>query len=71
MADILQDFPIAAPPARVFAAIAAPVGLDQWWTIRSTGSPSAGSGNDLDFGPDYQWKARVVPRCRTGSSSSS
>lgn len=60
MADILQDFPIAARAADVFAAVATPAGLNQWWTLRSSGSPSTGSGYELDFGPGYHWKARVV-----------
>jgi uncharacterized protein YndB with AHSA1/START domain len=60
MTDILQDFPIAAPASKVFAAVATPAGLDEWWTMSSAGTPSLGSEYALDFGPDYQWKARVV-----------
>lgn len=65
MADILQDFPIAAPVSEVFAAVATPAGLNEWWTITSTGTPSAGAVYHLDFGPGYQWKGRVV-RCVPG-----
>lgn len=61
---MLQDFPIAAPPDRVFAAISTPAGLDQWWTLSSSGTPAQGSEYALDFGPEYQWRARVV-RCVT------
>ncbi len=60
MADIVQDFPIAAPIADVFAAIATPRGLDEWWTLRSSGTPAPGAEYLLDFGPEYQWKAQVV-----------
>lgn len=60
MADILQDFPIAAPAAKVFAAVAYPEGLDEWWSISSSGTPAVGNEYALDFGPEYQWKARVV-----------
>ena len=60
MADILQDFPIQAPPDRVFAAVSAPALLDEWWTLRSSGEPATGSTYDLDFGPGYQWQAVVT-----------
>lgn len=60
MADILHDFPIAAPPDRVFEAIATPRGLDTWWTMRSTGQPALGAEYSLYFGPDYDWRARVT-----------
>ena len=62
MPDILQDFPIRASPERVFDAISTPAGLDAWWAIRSSGSPARGNVYDLDFGPDYQWRA-VVTEC--------
>ena len=60
MPDILQDFPIAASPERVFDAISSPKLLDEWWTLRSTGRPRVGTTYELDFGPDYQWKAEVT-----------
>lgn len=60
MQDILQDFPIAAPADRVFAAVSTPAGLDQWWTLRSTGQPEVGAVYELDFGPQYQWRAEVT-----------
>ena len=59
MADILQDFPIRATPDRVFDAVSNPALLDQWWTLRSTGKPTAGETYELDFGPQYQWRAVV------------
>ncbi len=65
MADILQDFPIKATPARVFEAVSQPAGLDQWWTVRSSGQPAVGSTYELDFGPAYQWRA-VVTRAEPG-----
>jgi uncharacterized protein YndB with AHSA1/START domain len=60
MPDILQDFPIAAPPARVFDAVSAPELLDEWWTLRSSGRPSVGAPYELDFGPGYRWTAEVT-----------
>lgn len=62
MPDIVMDFPVAAPPSRVFAAISTPAGLDQWWTLGCQGTASIGEAFVLDFGPGYQWKGKVV-RC--------
>ena len=62
MADILQDFPIRVPPARVFGGISSPAGIDQWWTLRSSGHPAPGARYELDFGPGYAWRA-VVTQC--------
>jgi uncharacterized protein YndB with AHSA1/START domain len=65
--DILQEFPIAAPPSRVFDAVSTPALLDEWWTIRSTGRPTLGATYELDFGPGYFWKAEVT-RAEPGSA---
>jgi uncharacterized protein YndB with AHSA1/START domain len=64
MADILHDLPIAAPAARVFEMVSTPGGLDRWWSLRSEGKPHVGAVYALDFGPGYQWSARVS-RCET------
>ena len=67
MPDILQDFPIRAPVARVFEAVSSPPGLDRWWTLRSSGQPALGAEYQLWFGPEYDWRARVT-RCEPGRS---
>jgi len=67
MADILQEFPIAADPARVFRAVSQPAGLDEWWTLHSSGNADVGSTYELDFGPDYRWGA-VVTKSEPGSA---
>lgn len=60
MADILEDFPIAVPPAKVFGAITMPAGLDQWWTTTSAGKPANGAEYELRFGPGFDWRAKVT-----------
>jgi uncharacterized protein YndB with AHSA1/START domain len=60
MADILQDFPIRAAPAKVFEAISSPAGLDAWWAITTKGVPALGNEYELDFGPGYAWRASVT-----------
>jgi uncharacterized protein YndB with AHSA1/START domain len=62
MPDILHDFPIKAPPTRVFAAVSTANGLDTWWTKSSNGTPATGEEYALSFGPEYEWRARVT-RC--------
>lgn len=60
MPDILQALPIRAPIERVYDAITTPVGLDEWWTLRSTGTAREGTDYTLYFGPEYDWRARVT-----------
>lgn len=62
MPDIVHEFPINKSAAQVFAGMVTPAGLDQWWTKTSRGKPKEGEEYDLDFGPEYQWKAEVA-RC--------
>jgi uncharacterized protein YndB with AHSA1/START domain len=62
MPDIFHDFPIQAPPERVFEAVSTPAGLDCWWTKKSRGRAAAGEEYTLWFGPKYDWRARVT-RC--------
>jgi uncharacterized protein YndB with AHSA1/START domain len=59
-ADILHDFPIAVPAARVFDSVSSPAGLDQWWTKTSRGEPRAGAGYELGFGAGFDWRASVT-----------
>ena len=61
MADILQNFPMRVPPNRAFDGVSQPALLDQWWTFRSNGQPAIGATcNELDFGPNYRWRAVVI-----------
>ena len=60
MADIFLDFSIKAPLDRVFQAFSRPEDLAVWWTRRSEGTPAAGADYKLDFGPGYEWQAKVT-----------
>ena len=60
MPDILHEFPINAPVARVFDAVSTPQGLDRWWTKRSAGAAGIGNTWELYFGPEYDWRAIVT-----------
>lgn len=57
MPDVVHDFPIVAPAARVFEALSTPAGLDVWWTKSSTGEPVQGATYELHFGKGYDWRA--------------
>lgn len=62
MADIVHQFPIAAAPLEIFAALSTPEGLSAWWTLTAEGEPVESAIWQLGFGPGYDWKA-VVSRC--------
>ena len=64
MPDILHDFPIFAPISKVFEAVSTPEGLDRWWTLTSSGEPRPNNTFELQFGPEYDWRARVS-RCES------
>src|SRR5262249_26867357 len=53
------EFFIKAPIDQVFASISTPSGLDTWWTKSSSGEPGLDADYVLDFGPGYQWRAKV------------
>jgi uncharacterized protein YndB with AHSA1/START domain len=59
MPDIVHQFPIEAPVARVFDAVSTPTGLDAWWTLRCAGTPGLDATYELYFGPEYDWRAVV------------
>lgn len=60
MANIVQQFTVKAPMDRVFKAMATPEGLALWWTKTSGGTPQEGAEYSLFFGPEYDWRARVI-----------
>jgi uncharacterized protein YndB with AHSA1/START domain len=60
MADVVQELPINATRQRVFDAVSSPAGLATWWAKGASGAPVEGTEYELDFGPEYQWRARVT-----------
>ncbi len=59
MADILYDFPVAAPAGKVYAAVSTADGLNAWWTLTAEVD---GPNYALGFGPEYAWQAEVTER---------
>lgn len=60
MPDILHQFQLAAPAEKVFDAFVIPTGLDSWWTLKSSGIPELNEEYQFDFGPTYDWRAKVI-----------
>jgi len=60
MADILQDFIIRVPAARVYEAVSSAEGLNEWWTRAASGTPVPDARYELDFGPGHVWRAVVT-----------
>jgi uncharacterized protein YndB with AHSA1/START domain len=50
MPDIVHRIGVAAPPARVYRAIATRSGLINWWTWHVTGEPAPGAVIHFRFG---------------------
>lgn len=60
MPDILHDLPIHGSLDAVFQGVSTPIGLDRWWTQTSTGETTIDALLTLNFGPGYEWHARVT-----------
>jgi uncharacterized protein YndB with AHSA1/START domain len=60
VADIIQEFMVKAPAARVMEMFTTPDGLDRWWTKRSAGVAKENAEYTLHFGPGYDWRAKVT-----------
>jgi uncharacterized protein YndB with AHSA1/START domain len=60
MPDILHHFFVKAPAQKVFDAFARPEGLNSWWPKESAGKPEPREAYRFNFGPEYDWHAKVL-----------
>ncbi len=60
MADILHQFRIEASSQEVFDAFSTAKRLNDWWTARAVGEPRLGNVYTFWFGPEYDWRAKVI-----------
>jgi len=60
MPDILQVFPVSAAPEKIFEVFTSPSELDNWWPLSSKGNPEKNNEYTFYFGPEYDWRARVI-----------
>ena len=59
MADIVHQLMIHSSPGKVYEAVSNPAGIDKWWSLSCEGTPELAAEYVLNFGPGYNWKARV------------
>ena len=59
---IFHDLIIGVGREKLFNAITTPIGLNSWWTLEAAGQPKVGEEYQLYFGPEYDWRAKLV-RC--------
>ena len=58
--NIYFDFYINASKQQVFEAFVLPEHLDNWWTLKSSGTPELGNTYNLNFTDAYNWYAEVT-----------
>lgn len=61
MPDIIHEFTIKASRREVFRMFSTPDGLNQWWT-KDASEDADDQSFRLNFGPQYNWRARVTRR---------
>ena len=57
--DIYHDLIINASKQEVFDAVSQPEHLNNWWTLRCSGTPEMGKEYNLYFAPEYDWLGSV------------
>jgi uncharacterized protein YndB with AHSA1/START domain len=60
MPSILYNFPINAPPEKVFNTISTAGELNQWWTRSSSSEQELNGVYELWFGTEYDWRGKVT-----------
>ncbi len=57
--NIYHNFLIKASPKEVFDGVSQPKHLDNWWTLKSAGTPELGAEYNLNFTDQYDWYCTV------------
>jgi uncharacterized protein YndB with AHSA1/START domain len=57
---IYHDLDIKASVKEVFEAVSWPIHLNNWWTLRCTGTPELGAEYNFYFSPEYNWYGEVI-----------
>ncbi len=58
--SIYHDLTISSTLQKVFDAVSLPEHLNNWWTLKCTGTPELNTAYNLYFAPEYDWLAEVV-----------
>ncbi|MEO8515153.1 MAG: SRPBCC domain-containing protein [Flavobacterium sp.] len=56
---ILHDFKINTSKEKVFEAVTLPNKLNNWWTLRCSGTPELGAMYNLYFAEEFNWYAEI------------
>ena len=57
--NIYHNLLIKVPSNKIFEAVSKPKHLDNWWTLKSSGTPEFHSEYNLNFTDDYNWFCKV------------
>ena len=60
MHNIFFDFYIEASKKDVFDRFTLPEHLNNWWSLKSSGTPELGATYNLNFTDTYDWYCKVV-----------
>jgi hypothetical protein len=60
MHNIYHDVFIKSEPSVVYDAVSTSRGLNNWWTLKSSGLPSVGEVYNFYFTPEYDWYGEVI-----------
>ena len=60
MHSIFHDLVINVSKEKVFEAFTNPLHLNNWWSLKSSGSPILNSEYNLNFTEEYNWFCKVT-----------
>ena len=57
--NIYHNFTIKASTKAIFDAVSQPEHLNNWWTLKSSGTPELHAEYNLDFTDKYDWYCKI------------
>ncbi|NNF32823.1 MAG: SRPBCC domain-containing protein [Saprospiraceae bacterium] len=60
MNAIYHDVFIKSEPSKIYDAISTSQGLNNWWTLKSSGFSRVGEVYNFYFTPEYDWYGEVI-----------
>ena len=58
--NIYHDLVIKSTLKEVFDAVSNPEHLNNWWTLKCTGTPELNAEYNFYFAPEYDWYGKVI-----------
>lgn len=59
MYTIYHDFVVNVSKEKFFEAVSTPYGLNNWWTLQSSGNPKLNEIYNLNFTDEFNWFAKI------------